>query len=106
MVEQGNWDRLLQRKKFNLVNFYVPSGTIHALCEGTLVLETQQSSDTTYRVYDYDRVDSDGNKRELHVEKSITVSMILMRIMKFILKLKKKMALLLLNMYKKVFFSL
>ena len=66
-------------------------------------METQQSSDTTYRVYDYDRVDSDGNKRELHVEKSITVSMILMRIMKFILKLKKKMALLLLNMYKKVF---
>ena len=85
------------------MNFYVPSGTIHALCEGTLVLETQQSSDTTYRVYDYDRVDSDGNKRELHVEKSITVSMILMRIMKFILKLKKKMALLLLNMYKKYF---
>lgn len=77
MVEQGNWGRLLQRKKIQSGEFfYVPSGTIHALCEGTLVLETQQSSDTTYRVYDYDRVDSDGNKRELHVEKSIAVSMI------------------------------
>ncbi|MED2185291.1 mannose-6-phosphate isomerase, class I [Bacillus wiedmannii] len=77
MVKQGNWDRLLQRKKIQPGEFfYVPSGTIHALCEGTLVLETQQSSDTTYRVYDYDRVDSVGNKRELHVEKSISVSMI------------------------------
>jgi len=54
--------------------FYVPSGTIHALCEGTLVLETQQSSDTTYRVYDYDRVDSQGRKRELHLEKAIDVT--------------------------------
>lgn len=77
MVEQGNWDQLLQRKKIQPGEFfYVPSGTIHALCEGTLVLETQQSSNTTYRVYDYGRVDADGNKRELHVEKSIAVSMI------------------------------
>jgi mannose-6-phosphate isomerase len=38
------------------------------------VLETQQSSDTTYRVYDYDRTDDDGNKRELHLEKAIDVS--------------------------------
>lgn len=77
MVERGNWDRLLQRKKIKPGEFfYVPSGTIHALCEGTLVLETQQSSDMTYRVYDYDRVDGDGNKRELHVEKSIAVSII------------------------------
>lgn len=52
----------------------MPSGTIHALCEGTLVLETQQSSDMAYRIYDY--IDSDGNKRDLHVEKSIAVSTI------------------------------
>ena len=85
------------------MNFYVPSGTIHALCEGTLVLETQQSSDTTYRVYDYDRVDSDGNKRELHVEKSITVSMIPHEDYEVYPEIEKKMALLLLNMYKKYF---
>jgi mannose-6-phosphate isomerase len=46
------------------------------LCEGTLVLETQQSSDTTYRVYDYDRKDADGNLRELHLEKAIEVTTI------------------------------
>ena len=85
------------------MNFYVPSGTIHALCEGTLVLETQQSSDTTYRVYDYDRVDSDGNKRELHVEKSITVSTIPHEDYEVYPEIEKKMALLLLNMYKKYF---
>lgn len=77
MVENSEWNRLLRRIPIKPGDFfYVPSGTIHALCEGTLVLETQQSSDTTYRVYDYDRVDGNGNKRELHVEKSIAVSMI------------------------------
>ncbi|CCQ24808.1 Putative mannose-6-phosphate isomerase yvyI [Listeria monocytogenes N53-1] len=54
--------------------YYVPSGTIHALGTGTLVLETQQSSDTTYRVYDYDRKDAEGNLRELHLDKAIDVT--------------------------------
>ncbi|WP_411469799.1 mannose-6-phosphate isomerase, class I [Bacillus thuringiensis] len=77
MIEKNEWNRLLRRIPIKPGDFfYVPSGTIHALCEGTLVLETQQSSDTTYRVYDYDRIDNDGNKRDLHVEKSIAVSMI------------------------------
>lgn len=77
MIENNEWNRLLRRIPIKPGDFfYVPSGTIHALCEGTVVLETQQSSDTTYRVYDYDRVDGEGNKRELHVEKSIAVSMI------------------------------
>lgn len=48
--------------------------TLSSLCEGTLVLETQQSSDTTYRVYDYDRRDADGNLRDLHLEKAIDVT--------------------------------
>ena len=74
-IEAGNWDELLRRVPIKPGDFFfVPSGTIHALCEGTLVLETQQSSDTTYRVYDYDRIDQDGNKRELHIEKSIDVT--------------------------------
>lgn len=77
MVEDSDWNRLLRRIPIKPGDFfYVPSGTIHALCEGTLVLETQQSSDTTYRVYDYDRTDKNGSKRELHVEKSIAVSTI------------------------------
>lgn len=75
MVNSGEWNSLLRRVKIKPGDFfYVPSGTIHALCEGTLVLETQQSSDTTYRVYDYDRTDEKGNKRELHLEKAIDVS--------------------------------
>ena len=46
---------------------------MHAIGAGILVLETQQSSDTTYRVYDFDRKDDQGNLRELHLEKSIDV---------------------------------
>lgn len=77
VIAEGKWNELLRRVAIRPGDFfYVPSGTIHALCEGTLVLETQQSSDTTYRVYDYDRTDKNGNKRELHVEKSIAVSTI------------------------------
>lgn len=75
LIEAGSWDQFLRRVPVAPGDFfYVPSGTIHALCEGTLVLETQQSSDTTYRVYDYDRVDHQGNKRELHLQKAIDVS--------------------------------
>ena len=40
--------------------FYIPAGTLHAIGEGILIYEVQQNSDTTYRVYDYDRVDKDG----------------------------------------------
>lgn len=77
LVEEGKWDSLLRKVPIHPGDFfYVPSGTIHALCEGTLVLETQQSSDTTYRVYDYDRTDAAGNKRELHLQKAIDVTMI------------------------------
>ena len=54
--------------------FYVPSGTIHAIGKGIMILETQQSSDTTYRVYDYDRKDDQGNTRELHIQQSIDVT--------------------------------
>jgi mannose-6-phosphate isomerase len=74
LIESGKWEQLLNRIPIKPGDFfYVPSGTIHALCEGTLVLETQQSSDTTYRVYDYDRKDQNGNTRELHLEKAIDV---------------------------------
>ncbi len=53
---------------------YVPAGTIHALGTGLLVAEIQQSSDTTYRVYDYDRPGLDGRPRELHVEHALKVT--------------------------------
>src|SRR5690625_6359021 len=54
--------------------FYVPSGTIHAIGKGIVILEIQQSSDITYRLYDYDRKDSKGNPRELHIESAIEVT--------------------------------
>lgn len=52
---------------------YVPSGTLHALLEGTQVIEVQQSSDVTYRVYDWNRVDEHGNSRDLHVDDALAV---------------------------------
>ncbi len=77
MIEDGEWDQLLRRVPIEPGEFYfVPSGTIHAIGAGTMILETQQSSDTTYRVYDYDRKDANGNTRELHIERSIDVSTI------------------------------
>lgn len=75
MIADGRWDDLLCKVEVKPGDFfYVPSGTIHALGEGIVVLETQQSSDTTYRVYDYDRTDADGNKRELHLDRAIEVT--------------------------------
>lgn len=48
--------------------FFLATGTIHAIGAGTVIAEIQQTSDITYRVYDFDRVDANGNKRELHVD--------------------------------------
>ncbi|WNB92626.1 mannose-6-phosphate isomerase, class I [Bacillus sp. NEB1478] len=77
MVEENKWDELLRTVEIQPGDFvYVPNGTIHAIGAGTMILETQQSSDVTYRVYDYDRRDDSGNPRELHIEKSIEVAMI------------------------------
>src|SRR5262249_30443044 len=50
---------------------YVPAGTLHAIGPGILLYELQQTSDTTYRVYDWDRPGLDGKPRELHIEKSL-----------------------------------
>lgn len=76
-TEQGEWDLLLRKIPIKPGDFfYVPSGTIHALGAGTLVLETQQNSDSTYRVYDYNRRDHQGNLRELHLKKALDVTII------------------------------
>ncbi|SFG04375.1 mannose-6-phosphate isomerase, type 1 [Halobacillus alkaliphilus] len=74
LVENEEWERLLRRVPVQPGDFFfVPSGTIHAIGAGIQILETQQSSDITYRVYDYDRVGNDGEKRELHLDKSLEV---------------------------------
>ena len=51
--------------------FFLPSGRIHSIGAGNLLLEVQQPSDITYRVYDYDRIDTNGKPRELHTELAI-----------------------------------
>lgn len=52
---------------------YVPAGTLHAINEGIMLFEIQQTSDLTYRVYDYNRRDAQGNLRPLHLEKALDV---------------------------------
>ena len=51
----------------------IPAGLIHAIGEGIVLAEIQQNSNATYRLYDYDRIDKNGNKRPLHIEKAIDV---------------------------------
>ncbi len=52
---------------------FIPGGRVHAICEGCVLLEVQQNSNTTYRVYDWGRVGADGKPRELHVAKAFQV---------------------------------
>ena len=74
-IENDDYDNLLNSFKIKAGDFfYIPSGTLHAICSGSLIYEAQQSSDITYRVYDYHRKDKDGNERQLHVKQSIDVT--------------------------------
>ncbi|MBR2823354.1 MAG: class I mannose-6-phosphate isomerase [Clostridia bacterium] len=52
----------------------IPAGTVHAIGAGILLYEIQQSSDVTYRFYDWDRTDARGNRRELHLQKALDVT--------------------------------
>lgn len=54
--------------------FFIPAGTLHAIGKGIVIAEIQQNSNTTYRVYDYGRLDANGNPRELHIEKALDVT--------------------------------
>ena len=74
-IENDDYEHLLNSFKIKEGDFfYIPSGTLHAICSGSLIYEAQQSSDITYRVYDYHRKDADGNERQLHVKQSIDVT--------------------------------
>lgn len=73
MIRNKRWDEFIRVIPIHKGDFFqINPGTVHAIKGGTLILETQQNSDITYRVYDYDRL-SNGKPRELHVEKSIDV---------------------------------
>ena len=54
--------------------FFIPSGTLHAICHGIVIAEIQQNSNVTYRVYDYGRVGADGKPRALHIQQALAVT--------------------------------
>lgn len=73
MIDAGEWDQLLRSFPIHKGDFfYIPSGTVHAIRKGTLILEIQQNSDITYRLYDYGRLQN-GKPRELHLQQSMDV---------------------------------
>ena len=72
LISKKNYEKLLNR--FNIKKgdyFYIDAGTIHAICKDTVLLEVQQSSDITFRIYDYDRLDFENKLRPLHIEEAL-----------------------------------
>ena len=68
-LQNSNLLSILDQKKVHQGDvFFLEAGTVHAIGAGILIAEIQQTSDITYRIYDFDRVDAKGNKRELHNE--------------------------------------
>lgn len=73
LVHNNEYEKLLKYYPIKSGDyFYIPSGTVHAICAGTTLLEISLSSDLTYRLYDYERR-VNGLSRELHIEKSFEV---------------------------------
>lgn len=73
MIRQGRWTELIREVPVKRGDFIqINPGTVHAIKGGLMILETQQNSDITYRVYDYDRM-VEGKPRQLHIEQSIDV---------------------------------
>ncbi len=71
-IRDGTVEKYLQKvtvRKDDM--FYVKAGTIHAIGKGILLAEIQQSSNLTYRLYDYDRTDAGGNRRRLHIDQAL-----------------------------------
>lgn len=73
MIYHGRWEELIKIRPIRKGDFFqIEPGTVHAIKKGTVILETQENSDITYRLYDYGRLDH-GKPRELHIDKSIDV---------------------------------
>ena len=74
MIEENRWNELLRQVPIHKGDFFqIDPGCLHAIKGGTLILETQQSSDVTYRFYDYGRL-QDGKPRQLHIAQSLDVT--------------------------------
>ena len=71
-IRDGNLERLVHRFEPSPGDcLYLPAGTVHALGQGILVAEIQQASDSTFRLFDWNRLDDQGNPRTLHVEQAL-----------------------------------
>lgn len=74
-IEDGNLTDYVDAVKVKPGDFFfIDSGTLHAICKGVLLAEVQESSNTTYRIFDYNRVGKDGKPRELHVADALGVT--------------------------------
>lgn len=74
-ILDGSFKSMLQEETVHAGDlFLIPSGTIHAIMAGSLIYEVQQSSDITFRVYDWDRLDDKGKPRDLHIDNAVKVS--------------------------------
>lgn len=73
-IETGTLDKHLQKVNVHKGDtYFVPAGTVHGIGAGILIAEIQESSNVTYRVYDYNRIDKNGKKRELHFDQALQV---------------------------------
>ncbi len=74
-IEDGNLTDYVDSVKVKPGDFFfIDSGTLHAICKGVLLAEVQESSNTTYRIFDYNRLGKDGKPRELHVADALGVT--------------------------------
>lgn len=74
-IDKGTLTRYLNKIKVKPNEVYfIPAGLIHAIGAGVLVAEVQENSDYTYRLYDFNRVDKNGQKRDLHIDKALSVA--------------------------------
>ena len=74
-LEKGEVEKYLQTVTIRRDDvFYIEAGTVHAIGAGALIVEIQESSNLTYRLYDYNRVDKSGLKRALHIDKALEVA--------------------------------
>jgi mannose-6-phosphate isomerase len=71
-LTRGELDNVLNREKAEDNDvFYIPAGRVHTIGKGLLLAEIQQTSDVTYRIFDFNRKDENGNRRELHTQQAI-----------------------------------
>ena len=71
-VENNTLEEYLQKHIVNKGDYiYIPAGCVHSIGRGCTIMEIQQSSDITYRIYDFDRRDKNGNRRELHTQEAV-----------------------------------